>query len=140
MRAGVSGNYVHRLEVGNRRLPTREVIVRLAHALNVTTDELIGSTPVLPGPDPWAVALSERLDVLPEALRVRVQRLIEDFVAVVEQPLVGYMEVLQSLTGETAELDEAELQQVAEFALGLVHQQAATDADEDVDGVRAAEQ
>jgi transcriptional regulator with XRE-family HTH domain len=127
-RAGVSRNYVHRLEVGARKLPTREVIVGLAHALDVTTDELIGSFPLGPAPDPWSVALAERLDALPEELGARLRQLIEDFVAVVEQPLAAYYTAAQALTAETAELSAAELQQVAEFALQLLAEPGAAGA------------
>jgi transcriptional regulator with XRE-family HTH domain len=138
--AGISRNHLHRIEAGTRRNISPTILRSLAQVLHVSVDELTSSAPLGPLPDPWLLNLGARLDTLPAELSQRMRQLIEGFVAVVETPFVAYSAALKDLLGEETELSEAELQEVAQYALTLVRRQAVEGAGADgagrADGIR----
>ena len=99
---------------------------------HVSVDELTSSEPLKL--DPWLTDLGARLDALPAELKQRVRQVIEGFVAFVETPFVAYSAALSDLLGQETELSEAELQEVAEYALALVRRQATGAAGADAAG------
>jgi transcriptional regulator with XRE-family HTH domain len=124
--AGISRNHMHRIEAGTRRNISPTILRSLAQVLHVSMEDLTGAAPM--ATDPWLVDLGARLEALPAELRQRVRQLIEALVALVETPFVAYSAALNDLLGEETELSEAELQEVAQYALTLVRRQAVGEA------------
>jgi transcriptional regulator with XRE-family HTH domain len=127
-KAGLSRDYVGKIERDERKRPGLEAIAALAGVLEMSVDDMIDPR-ALVAPDPFFVEVGERIDALPWALQRTARRLIAEDVAALEAPYLGYVAALGELLGETTELSEAELQQVAEFALRLVHQDMTAVAD-----------
>lgn len=120
-KAGIGKNYLWRIEKGERANPSQAVLLALARALDVSLTELAGQT-ALRVPDPWLLDIADRLDALPAPLRVQAQAVIEDLLTLLQSPLLAYAAEVEALLRETAELDEAELQELARYTLHLVQQ------------------
>ena len=117
-KAGVSVDYIRRIEGGTRPNPSARVLARLARALNVDVNTLLDTR--APAPlDPWLVKLAARLDALPLTLRQHARAVIEELMDALASPYVAFAAQLNELLGATTELSEAELQEVAEYALAL---------------------
>lgn len=77
--AGISRNHLWRIEKGDRPKVGADVLARIAEALGVSVDDLVGEGQPAQKPSPEALELAEKIDLLPADVRGLLTGIVNSF-------------------------------------------------------------
>lgn len=108
-RTGLDYNYIYRLERGDRRNPSYEVIRKLGQALGVAPEELVAGVAAVDAPVyPERVELNRRLDRLPAALQRQVAKTLSELIGLFVGQSAGQSPAVRLVLSLEGQLSEAE--------------------------------